>query len=72
MTHTDGQDWVAGCWVLVLVVVVVVDTEAPHLDRVSRVSMVPLHHAVLVVDDGRGLAPGHLRKWNNILDRYML
>ena len=63
MTHTDGQDWVAGCWVLVLVVVVVVDTEAPHLyrvSRVSRVSMVPLHHAVLVVDDGRGLTAGNL------------
>ena len=71
MTHTDGQDWVAGCWVLVLVVVVVVDTEAPHLDRVSRVSRVPLHHAVLVVDDGRGLTAGHLIPWNNILDRYM-
>ena len=57
---------------LVLVVVVVVDTEAPHLyrvPRVSRVPMVPLHHAVLVVDDGRGLAAGNLRQWNNILDR---
>ena len=54
---------------LVLVVVVVVDTEAPHLDRVSRVSRVPLHHAVLVVDDGRGLTAGHLIPWNNILDR---
>ena len=68
MTHTDGQ----GRVVLVLVVVVVVDTEAPHLDRVSRVArvpMVPLHHAVLVVDDGRGLAAGNLQQWNNILDR---
>ena len=70
MTDTDGQGRVAVSWVLV--VVVVVDREAPHLDRVPRVPMVsrvprvpmvprvPLHHAVLVVDDGRGLAAGHL------------
>ena len=61
MTDTDGEGRVAVSWVLV--VVVVVDREAPHLDRVPMVPMVSrvsLHHAVLVVDDGRGLAAGHL------------
>ena len=39
MTDTDDEGRVAVSWVLV--VVVVVDTEAPHLDRVPSVPSVP-------------------------------